>query len=150
MRSPVMKNHPVQELHQNIPAFRQALYGKDKSYYVPTNMSKAKQKQALVEQLSAYKNPTEYLKFVRDIRVYDFKQSVSISLLSRLSEIDLEEVLEDFRSFSFVYYDILGSDILVYLVQWKDKKYLCLYRFSRYFQTSQHPRSKLLYCVPYK
>lgn len=140
----------VQQLHQNIPAFRQMLYGKDKSYYVPHKMSKARHREILIQQLKLYKNPKEYLKFISDIRLYDFRQEVHIKYLQRLSEIDFDEIKHDFDKFSFVYYDILDHDILVYLVQWKEKKYLCLYRFSRYFETSQYPNSKLLFCIPYK
>jgi hypothetical protein len=140
----------VQEIHQRIPAFKQMLYGKAKAPYVKTSLLSAKKKQDLIQQLKSYKNPQEYLKFTSDIRLYDFKQAVPIRYLNRISEIDFDEVVNDFDTFSYVYYDILGSDILVYLVQWKDKKYLCFYNYSRYFQTIQHPKSKLVFCIAYK
>lgn len=140
----------VQQIHQRVPAFKQMLYGKVKGPLVKTSLLNAKKKQDLIQQLKSYKNPKEYLKFIADIRLYDFKQAVAVRYLNRLSEIDFEEVVHDFDRFSFVYYDILGSDILVYLVQWKDKRYLCLYNFSRYFDTIRHPGSKLVFCVPYK
>lgn len=140
----------IQQVYQRVPAFKQMLYGKIKAPLVSSKIVQNKRKQDLIQQFKSYKHPTEYLKFIADIRLYDWKQSVPARILDRVAEIDFEEVANDFDEFSFVYYDILGSDILVYLVQWRGKKYLCLYNFSRYFQTIQHPKSKLVYCVSYK
>lgn len=141
----------VQQIHQRVPAFKQMLYGKIKAPLVSSKIIQNKKKEDLIQEFKKYKNPNEYLKFIADIRLYDWKQSVPVRILERVVEIDFEEIANDFEDhFSFVYYDILGSDVLVYLVQWKGKKYVCLYNFSRYFQTIQHPKSKLVYCVSYK
>lgn len=140
----------VQQLHQRIPAFKQILYGKIKTPLVTNNVLQNTKKQALIREFKNYTNPKEYLKFIADIRLYDWKQAVPTRILDRVGEIDFDDIANDFDTFSFVYYDILGTDILVYLVQWKHKKYLCLYNFSRYYQTMQHPTSKLVFCVSYK
>lgn len=146
----MQKKIDINQLHQRVPAFKQILYGTIKAPLVKSNLLDAKKKENLIQQLKHYRNPEQYLKFVKDIKAYDFKQSVPVKYLNRLNEIDFDEVVNDFDHFSFIYYDILGSDILVYLVEFNGKKYLCLYRYSRYFNTIQYPGSKLLFCIAYK
>jgi hypothetical protein len=118
----------MQQIHERIPAFRQMLYGKDKSMYVPQKYSLAKKRQYLFEQLKKYTNVMEFLKFTKDIRAYDFKKPYPISFLQLLSEIDFTEIENDYETFTYIYYDILQykrKNVLIYLVQYKKTNYIC-------------------------
>lgn len=143
----------IQEIHERIPAFRQMLYGKDKSMYVPQNYSLARKRQYIFQQLKNFTNVTEFLKFSRDIRSYDFKKPYTISFLQLLSEMDFAEIQNDYDTFTYIYYDILQlgrKSLLIYLVQYRNKNYICFYDFRRYFNTWVHPGTPLLYCIPFE
>ena len=141
----------VQQIHQRIPALREMLYAKGKVRYVPSNMKLALKKQFLIKQLTKVNKfkTTEYKKFDNDIYKYDWGKPIDSEIIE---EIDFDEIQDSFStSPTFINFDtiILGrSQYTIYCVTRVKRKYVCIYRFGRYFDVQTHPGTPLLYCIP--
>lgn len=139
----------IQQLHQRIPGFKQMLYGKDKSMYVPSNFSQARKRQYIFEQMKKHSDINEYMKFTTDIRSYNFKKPYPISVLKLIPEIDFDED----QGFSYIYYDVVEYEdtfLLIYFIRYRNRNYICMYEFKRYFNTFSHPGTSLLYCISFE
>lgn len=138
-----------------MPALREMMYGKDKAMYAPISLSVNLRRQNLLKQIQTLsENRTQdYLRFLSDIRGYDFKTPIATNMLTSLDFEDMSQSL--FRNITYLCYDdalvIDDKTFKVYLVQYQKKFHVCLYRFGRYYDDSlRHPSTKLLYAMPIK
>lgn len=147
----------VPQLHQRIPAFRQMMYGKDKAKYAPNSLHKSARRQYLLKQIKTLNivgtvnRSIEYTKFTKDIRGYNFQKPIDVNLLE---ELDFEDIQESFPTYgSYLCYDdsfMVGRNTYrIYLVKYKTKNFVCIYRFGRYFDNLlKHPSTQLLFTIP--
>lgn len=137
----------IRTTYERIPALKQMMFGVDKSRYIPKSIEKTLQKQQLVKQIKECASK-DYLFFTKDIRNYSFKKPIPLSVFEMLKELDLEEDLPiEFTCYQYI--DVFPPQkTILYIVKYRNKKFLCFYRFKRYFNADAYPRTDLLYCIP--
>lgn len=151
----VMSRNNLEQLHQRIPGLREMMYGKDKAMYAPASLSPNLRRQTLLKEIRTLANEKaeEYLKFTRDIRAYDFTKPISTEILDNL---DFEDIGESVMKYgTYLCYDdalMVGSQLYkVYLINFKKKHFVCIYKFGRYYDnTLKHPGTKLLFAIPFR
>lgn len=144
----------LENIHERIPGLREMMYGKDKARYAPSSLSKNLRRQRLIDELRTltHGKSDDYLKFTRDIRNYDFTKPIDVSLLSNL---DFDDIGESKMKYgTYLCYDdsffLDGKVFKIYLVQFRKKHYISIYRFGRYYDDSlKHPLTKLYACIPF-
>lgn len=145
----------VYQTHQRIPALREMMYGKDKARYAPLTLTQNAKRQYLIQRLKQAYTKDIYnqilLRFVKDIRDYDFSKPIPTEILE---EIDFDEVRGNLlRDAGFVLDEHIeiGGQIRYasYIVRHQGRNFLSLYRGSgRYMQATQPSAGPLLYCIP--
>lgn len=150
-----MSHLTIQQLHETVPSLREMMYGKDKARYAPVSFSKNMRRQRLLKELKTLvdEKANEYLKFTKDIRSYDFSKPLDVNILKNL---DFEDMAQSIMKYgTYLCYDdsfgIGGQYYKIYIVNYKSKHFICVYKFGRYYDDClKHPSTKLQLCMSFR